>query len=43
MAGRGSLAGLMPYSDANAVVVEMVVLLHISYKSSSYVYIYIYI
>ncbi|KAL1985776.1 hypothetical protein VTN96DRAFT_7398 [Rasamsonia emersonii] len=23
MAGRGSLAGLMPYSDANAVVVEM--------------------
>lgn len=26
MAGRGSLAGLMPYSDANAVVVEMVCL-----------------
>lgn len=25
MAGRGSLAGLMPYSDANAVVVDMVV------------------
>lgn len=24
MAGRGSLAGLMPYSDANAVVVDMV-------------------
>ena len=24
MAGRGSLAGLMPYSDANQVVVEMV-------------------
>jgi predicted TIM-barrel enzyme len=24
MAGRGSLAGLMPYSDANKVVVEMV-------------------
>ena len=23
VAGRGSLAGLMPYSDANAVVVEM--------------------
>ena len=23
MAGRGSLAGLMPYGDANAVVVEM--------------------
>ena len=23
MAGRGSLAGLMPYSDANAVVVDM--------------------
>jgi predicted TIM-barrel enzyme len=26
MAGRGSLAGLMPYSDANQVVVEMVYL-----------------
>lgn len=26
MAGRGSLAGLMPYSDANQVVVEMVCL-----------------
>lgn len=26
MAGRGSLAGLMPYSDANKVVVEMVCL-----------------
>lgn len=24
MAGRGSLAGLMPFSDANQVVVEMV-------------------
>lgn len=24
MAGRGSLAGMMPYSDANAVVVDMV-------------------
>lgn len=24
MAGHGSLAGLMPYSDANKVVVEMV-------------------
>lgn len=24
MAGRGSLAGLMPYGDANQVVVEMV-------------------
>lgn len=24
MAGRGSLAGLMPYSDANEVVVQMV-------------------
>ena len=24
MAGRGSLAGLMPYGDANAIVVEMV-------------------
>ena len=24
MAGRGSLAGLMPYGDANAVVLEMV-------------------
>jgi predicted TIM-barrel enzyme len=24
MAGRGSLAGMMPYSDANQVVVEMV-------------------
>lgn len=24
MAGRGSLAGLMPYSDANAVVIDMV-------------------
>ena len=23
MAGRGSLSGLMPYKDANAVVVEM--------------------
>src|SRR6202047_4900062 len=23
MAGRGSLAGLMPYGDANAIVVEM--------------------
>lgn len=23
MAGRGSLAGLMPYKDANAVVLEM--------------------
>ena len=23
MAGRGSLAGLMPYGDANAVVMEM--------------------
>lgn len=28
MAGRGSLAGLMPYSDANQVVVEMVGFLH---------------
>lgn len=27
MAGRGSLAGLMPYSDANGVVVDMVLLL----------------
>lgn len=26
MAGRGSLAGLMPYSDANAVVIDMVTL-----------------
>lgn len=26
MAGRGSLAGMMPYSDANAVVVDMVCL-----------------
>lgn len=25
MAGRGSLAGLMPYGDANQVVVEMVI------------------
>ena len=24
MAGRGSLAGMMPYGDANAVVLEMV-------------------
>ena len=24
MAGRGSLAGLMPYGDANQVVLEMV-------------------
>lgn len=24
MAGRGSLAGLMPYGDANQIVVEMV-------------------
>ena len=24
MAGRGSLAGLMPYGDANAIVLEMV-------------------
>ena len=24
MAGRGSLAGMMPYSDANQVVVDMV-------------------
>lgn len=24
MAGRGSLAGMMPYGDANAVVVDMV-------------------
>ena len=24
MAGRGSLAGLMPYGDANAVVLDMV-------------------
>ena len=23
MAGRGSLAGLMPYGDANAIVVDM--------------------
>ena len=23
MAGRGSMAGLMPYGDANAIVVEM--------------------
>jgi len=23
MAGRGSLAGLMPYKDANAIVLEM--------------------
>ena len=23
MAGRGSLAGLMPYGDANAIVMEM--------------------
>jgi predicted TIM-barrel enzyme len=23
MAGRGSLSGLMPYKDANAVVLEM--------------------
>lgn len=30
MAGRGSLAGLMPYSDANQVVVEMVGLLGLS-------------
>ena len=26
MAGRGSLAGLMPYGDANAIVLEMVTL-----------------
>ena len=24
MAGRGSLAGMMPYGDANAVVLDMV-------------------
>ena len=24
MAGRGSLAGMMPYGDANSIVVEMV-------------------
>lgn len=30
MAGRGSLAGLMPYSDANQVVVEMVCLRSLS-------------
>ena len=24
MAGRGSLAGMMPYGDANAIVLEMV-------------------
>lgn len=28
MAGRGSLAGLMPYGDANAIVLEMVSLLN---------------
>lgn len=33
MAGRGSLAGLMPYSDANAVVVEMV---HLQYCNPKY-------
>lgn len=27
MAGRGSLAGMMPYGDANAVVLDMVSLL----------------
>lgn len=30
MAGRGSLAGLMPYSDANQVVIEMVCLRSLS-------------
>ena len=24
MAGRGSLAGMMPYGDANAIVLDMV-------------------
>lgn len=28
MAGRGSLAGLMPYGDANKIVIEMVCLSH---------------
>lgn len=27
MAGRGSLAGLMPYGDANSIVLEMVCIL----------------
>jgi len=26
MAGRGSLAGLLPYGDANAIVCDMVIL-----------------
>lgn len=34
MAGRGSLAGLMPYSDANKVVVEMVRLRHSAYYNA---------
>lgn len=33
MAGRGSLAGLMPYSDANAVVVDMVPLQRLTYTN----------
>ena len=29
MAGRGSLAGMMPYGDANAIVLDMVSLQYI--------------
>ena len=35
MAGRGSLAGLMPYGNANDVVLEMVLRSHISSTSHS--------
>lgn len=36
MAGRGSLAGLMPYGDANAIVLDMVsFLIHHKHKMSA--------
>lgn len=44
MAGRGSLAGMMPYGDANAVVLEMVGRLKmfcIIYVSGSFLVIFV--
>lgn len=34
MAGRGSLAGMMPYGDANAVVLDMVSVLTVHFVLS---------
>jgi predicted TIM-barrel enzyme len=36
MAGRGSLAGLMPYGNANDVVLEMVCKPHLAPKRNSF-------